>query len=165
MNSYILIWMPGSGKTTLGKMLAQDLWMKFIDFDDDVIEPQTGKSVAENLSHLWEKAFLELEESLTLNLDIKNSVFSCSWSLPLCKKAMSHLSSFGKIIYLKPPLEEIQARSPNMKTDRIIGYQTKTFEEIIIERNQHYQDNADIVFEYVWSDMKLLISELKKLII
>ena len=34
----ILIGMPGSGKTTIGRALAQDKKMDFLDFDDHVLE-------------------------------------------------------------------------------------------------------------------------------
>ena len=49
-----LIGLPGSGKTTLGKLLANKLWKTFVDFDDDIIEKQCGKSVAAILNEVGE---------------------------------------------------------------------------------------------------------------
>jgi len=102
--------MPGSGKTTFGKMLSEEFKMNFLDFDDDVIEKQEEQSVEELLSELGDTNFLKLEENLALELDFENTILSASGSLPLSPRAMSHLSTLGKIIYIKAPIDEIESR-------------------------------------------------------
>lgn len=40
---------PGSGKTTTGRILAQQMGLPYIDVDDDHLEPYWGKSVSEKV--------------------------------------------------------------------------------------------------------------------
>ena len=52
---------PGSGKTSLGKRLAQRLNYFWIDVDDHVLEPEWKCSVADKLVELGDKSFLEVK--------------------------------------------------------------------------------------------------------
>lgn len=160
--NYILIGMPGSGKTTLGKRLAQEMKMKFLDFDDDIIEKGEQQSVEELLRELWEKAFLELEENLALEIELKNTVLSTSGSLPLSSRAMLHLSQFGDIVYIKAPIEEIEARIDSMRIERIVGFPERTLEELLIERERFYDEIAEVIFEYEGNDMEQIYQDFKK---
>jgi shikimate kinase len=78
VKNIILIGMPGSGKTSIGRLLSRKLGMEVIDFDDDVIEVEMKDSCANVLSELGEEKFLEMEEKLALNLKINNKILSCS---------------------------------------------------------------------------------------
>lgn len=46
MKNLVLIGMPGSGKTSIGRLLAQKLNMKFVDMDE-YIQDMENKSIAE----------------------------------------------------------------------------------------------------------------------
>ncbi len=160
-NNITLIWLPWSGKTTLWKILAKNRWMDFIDFDDDVIEVQTAKSVSEILEELWESWFKKLEEQLGKGLRFENTVFATSWSLPYSEVVMKHLSDISTRVYLKVPQDEILERAKNMKVDRIIGMGTMTLAEIFQARSDLYTQYADIVFEYSGSDIKKIAQDLE----
>ena len=60
----VLVGAPGSGKSTVGALLAERLGMEFVDVDA-VIEERTGKSVAEIFADDGEPAFRKLEEETT----------------------------------------------------------------------------------------------------
>ncbi|NLY70851.1 MAG: AAA family ATPase, partial [Clostridiales bacterium] len=60
MKNIVLIGLPGSGKTTLGKELANKLTLKFIDVDS-VIESMSGKKIEDIFNSVGEKWFRELE--------------------------------------------------------------------------------------------------------
>ena len=66
-NNIILIGMPGSGKTTTGKLLAQKLGFDFLDMDD-VIEKNEGKKISEIFKLKGEEYFRNLETSLLESL-------------------------------------------------------------------------------------------------
>lgn len=59
-NLFFLIGMPGSGKSTIGKRLANRLKMNFVDLDT-VIEINTGEAIEIIFEHKGEEYFRELE--------------------------------------------------------------------------------------------------------
>ncbi|MCR9083842.1 MAG: AAA family ATPase, partial [Cyclobacteriaceae bacterium] len=56
----VLIGLPGSGKSTFGKVLAKELRVGFLDLDR-LIEQQSGKTIPMIFSEKGEGAFRELE--------------------------------------------------------------------------------------------------------
>jgi len=154
--------MPGSGKSTLWRLLSNKIWFSFLDFDDDIIEPSQWKTVweiAENSS--WDD-FLKLEEDLCLALSFSQTVFASSWSLPYSPKSVRHLKSLWTIVYLKVDVMEIQSRISHMKTDRIIGMKDNNLSNLLKEREKLYSESADIVFEYSWEDTDTIVCSLIK---
>jgi len=140
--------MPWSWKTTIGKKLAKVTWMNFLDFDDDIIEKQMWKSVAEVLSELWEENFLDLEEKLALDIKhLENTILSTSGSVPLRPKAMNHLRTIWKSIYIDIPVENIKKRLERMKVDRIVGMENMTMDEILEYRDWFYKKSFDYSFQ------------------
>ncbi len=61
--SIVLVGLPGSGKSTLGQLLAQQLGLPFIDLDA-VIETEAGSSIAQLFAQKGEPYFRELESAL-----------------------------------------------------------------------------------------------------
>jgi shikimate kinase len=62
--SVVLVGAPGSGKSTVGAMLARRLGLPFRDVDAVVVE-QAGRSIAEIFAEDGEAAFRALEEQIT----------------------------------------------------------------------------------------------------
>ena len=65
--SIVLVGAPGSGKSTVGRLLAERLGLPFVDVDA-VIEQCTGRSITEIFADDGEPAFRALEEQTTLEL-------------------------------------------------------------------------------------------------
>lgn len=63
----VLVGAPGSGKSTVGKLLAAQLGREFVDVDS-VIEERAGKPIAEIFVDDGEPAFREAEEATTIEL-------------------------------------------------------------------------------------------------
>lgn len=63
----VLVGLPGSGKTTVGRLLAELLGAPFMDLDVE-IERREGKTVSEIFRDLGEPAFRERERALTREL-------------------------------------------------------------------------------------------------
>lgn len=57
----VLIGYRGSGKSTVGKRLANELWKKFVDTDAEVCKRFDGMSIAEIWAEHGEPAFREAE--------------------------------------------------------------------------------------------------------
>src|SRR5947199_5265223 len=58
--SIVLIGYRGSGKTSIGKKLADRLWQPFVDTDDLIVK-KAGKSIKEIFEQQGEPAFREME--------------------------------------------------------------------------------------------------------
>jgi shikimate kinase len=63
----VLVGAPGSGKSTVGALLAERLGVPFVDVDA-VIEQRTGRSIAAIFADDGEPAFRALEEQVTAEL-------------------------------------------------------------------------------------------------
>ncbi len=142
MKGITLIGMPGSGKSTIGRKLTERLNFKFIDLDD-LIKDKSGRSHAEILEKDGRDALVNLENQLTLELDLKKTVFSPGGSIVYSPEAMEKLRMGTTIIYLVLPLEEIKKRlHGKIETRGIVGLKEKGLEALFAERIPLYQKFA-----------------------
>ncbi len=150
--SIALIGMPGSGKTTIGKILAEKLGYDFIDIDALLIEQQ-GKQLSELISAVGEERFIELEAEVVMSLQpSKPSIISPGGSVVYAPNAMEHLAQVATIFYLQTPLNEIESRIGNSATRGIIGSDSKSFEELFSEREVLYKKYATHAVDNSGSD-------------
>ena len=113
-NNIILIGMPGSGKSTLGVLLAKAIGYSFVD-TDLIISRRAGKPLQKILDNDGLDSFLELEEAVGSELDCDRTVVATGGSMVLSEKAMEHLRSLGTVVYIDVPFEEISRRVKNIR--------------------------------------------------
>ncbi len=91
----------GAGKTTLGKALAKDLGVSFIDLDQ-YIESRFMKSVTQIFASRGEQGFRELESRLLREVgEFDDVIVSCGGSTPLIGDNMEYMLQHGQTVYLK----------------------------------------------------------------
>ena len=91
----------GSGKSTIGKMLADLLKLNFIDIDKK-IENFMGLSIAQIFEEFGEQRFREMEESYFIEKSqLPNLIISTGGGIILSHKNRKILKSASKSIYLK----------------------------------------------------------------
>ena len=91
----------GAGKTTLGKALAKDLGISFIDLDQ-YIENRYMKSVSQLFAIRGEQGFRELESRMLREAgEFDDVIVSCGGSTPLIGDNMDYMLAQGKTVYLK----------------------------------------------------------------
>jgi shikimate kinase len=153
----ILIGMSGVGKSRIGKLLAEKIGYSFIDIDK-VMEQAYNKRVQEIINSLGETKFLESEEKTVLSITKPhNTVFAPGGSVIYSDKAMKHLKSIGKIVFLNAPLEEIRRRTPDFSARGIVGLKGKTVEALFEERLPLYRKYADVTIDLQqYSDEKIV---------
>lgn len=106
----ILTGFMGTGKSTLGRLLAQRLGYRFIDTDSE-IEARIGHSIARLFSERGEASFRQLEEELVAELAEQSGlVISTGGGLVLNPRNVTALRKNGQIICLTATPEEILAR-------------------------------------------------------
>lgn len=100
-NNLILCGFMGSGKSTVGRLLARRLNRPFIDLDE-FIEQQTGQTVTEIFNTRGEDAFRALEREAARSLCSQSGlVLSCGGGTVLNPQTAALLKQSGTVIYLK----------------------------------------------------------------
>lgn len=115
MQRIILLGFMGSGKTTIGKQLAEVLDFPFLD-TDELIASKSGLSVNEFFSIHGEQAFREEEKHIIESLSSHPGfVLAVGGGLPAIPGMMQRLNELGTTIYLNVSHEELLRR---LKMDR-----------------------------------------------
>ena len=89
MENIILIGMPGSGKSTVGVLLAKSLGYGFVDVDL-LIQQREGALLQEILDERGVDAFLDAEEKAVLSLDCDRCVIAPGGSA-VCREGAAQI--------------------------------------------------------------------------
>ena len=116
MKNIYLVGFMGTGKTFVGKILAQKLNKKFIEMDE-VIEEKAGKKIADIFKDQGEPYFRGLERALLKKLAGQNDlVISCGGGVVCRKENILLMKKSGTIINLYSSPEKIYQRTKNDKS-------------------------------------------------
>ena len=138
-----LIGMSGAGKSLVGKELAKKIKFDFIDIDK-LIEKKSNLELQRIIEKLGKQRFLKLEERTVLDIDYTdNLVISSGGSVVYSQKAMKHLKTISKIVFLDASLEDIKKRIPDFSKRGIVGLEDG-LEKIFNERYELYKKYSDI---------------------
>lgn len=113
----ILTGMPGCGKSTLGRMLADMIGKTFVDMDAYIVEHE-GASIPEIFEKHGEEYFRSLETlaAETLGKE-RGQIIATGGGAVLRPENMKALSQNGRIVFLKRPLEELATEGRPLSTD------------------------------------------------
>ena len=142
MSNLVLIGMPGSGKSTVGVLLAKALGYSFEDVDL-IISRRTGKPLQKILDEDGLDSFLELEQAVGSTLSAERTVIATGGSMVLSESAMAHLKGMGKVVYIDVPFDEIERRVTNITTRGIAFRKDETLGEVYKNRVPLYERYAD----------------------
>lgn len=117
MANIVLIGYRATGKTTVAKILAEQLGRKAVDADV-VIEQRAGKSIAEIFADDGEPAFRDLESAVVADLMQQNGfVVSLGGGAPMREENRIAMRSGGTVFWLTASAETIvQRMSADVKT-------------------------------------------------
>ena len=146
MKNIVLIGMPGTGKSTVGKALADRLGYDFVDADDLIVQT-TGKTLPEILRQDGLEAFYEIENKVGTDLNRTHTVIATGGSAVLNPRGLKRLRELGKIVYLRHPYEEIARRIPNLATRGITLAPGQTLKDLYDYRTPIYEQAADITVD------------------
>ena len=142
-----LVGMMGTGKSTIGKILATRLRMDFIDSDQS-IEKSSGLSVTEIFAKHGEETFRNLEQEFVDNgHPIENQIVACGGGLCIPAGMMELLKSKGKVICLWASSETLLERTGADQARPLLQVSDplEQIEKLITERGNRYREADHII--------------------
>lgn len=164
---FILVGFMGCGKSTIGKLLAQQLELPFID-SDALIEAEQHLSVSEIFAAKGEATFRELEQQFCSKLnEFPASVIAVGGGLPCYFDNLEVLKANGTVIYINASLQTIAKRLKQEREHRpLIQHLTDNelfpyVEEKLTERKEFYK-KADVIMPNELDKPEKVIEKLLK---
>ncbi len=146
MNNITLIGMPGSGKSTVGVLLAKTLGFDFLD-TDLLIQMREGALLQEVLNAHGTEAFLDLEADAICSVECQRTVIAPGGSVICRARGIEHLKNLGRVIYLRIPCEVLEERIHNMGSRGIAFQPGETLRDIYEYRTPLYETYADVIVD------------------
>jgi shikimate kinase len=138
--------MPGSGKSTVGVVLAKVLGYHFIDADL-LIQEQENRLLSEIIGIAGPEGFNQIENEVNSTIEADKAVIATGGSVVYGKEAMAHLSEIGTVIYLRIPLVELENRLGDLVERGISMREGQTLMDLYEERTPLYEKYADLIVD------------------
>lgn len=146
----VLTGLRGSGKTTIGKLIAEKLKWKFIDLDEEIEKSEKTKikDIVENKG--WEY-FRDLEKKVTKKISGNNKlVIATGGGTIIDPENEKHLKKNSKLVYLYVKPEICAQRilnDPNRPPLTNKQTITEEIKELYKQRHKRYKESADFIFK------------------
>lgn len=131
--SLALVGLRGSGKTSLGTLLAKKLDFAFFD-TDEVFKDKEKRSIAAFVAQNGWEAFRQREEEILSEMPQSQAVISCGGGIVLREKNRIYLKQSFFTVFLDVPVEElVQRLNKDLKKDQRPAFTDKSLAEEMSE--------------------------------
>lgn len=165
MNHIVIIGFMGSGKTRVGKRLAQEYGLPFIDVDR-VVTKKMNLTISEIFQRFGEPYYRALETLVIKELtnDKERKVISLGSGLPIQEQNQKYLKDLGTIIYLKGSLETLKKRLEAGSSNPLLEGDDREdkIKKLLKQRDPVYAKYADIEVITGVKPFEALIEEIKE---
>ena len=135
----VLTGMPGSGKSTLGKLLAQQLTRPLVDIDEEIV-CRAGMPITEIFRARGEGAFRELESAIIREVSLTGGkIIATGGGAVLRRENVDNLKMNGVCVFLDRPLEELLPSA-----ERPLADEAGKLRELYARRYPLYTAAADV---------------------
>ena len=142
----VFVGMPGSGKSTVGVLIAKKLGLGFID-TDLLIQQETGRTLQDIVDEDGYVALRKVEEQVLLHLNVQQHVISTGGSAVYSDAAMKHLKAGGIVVYLDISLDTVCTRIGDYSLRGISKRPEQSLLELYEERSALYSRYADLTIQ------------------
>lgn len=144
LKNVVLIGMPGSGKSTVGVLLAKAAALAFVD-TDLLIQAYAGASLQSIVDSDGYEALRHVEEQVLCSLNVTGHVISTGGSAVYSERAMRHLKRNSVVVFLDISLATVRQRIGDFSLRGISKRPEQTLEELFAERRMLYTRYANLV--------------------
>jgi shikimate kinase len=144
-----LIGPTGSGKTAVGRQLARDTGLKFVDSDHE-IERRTGVEIAYIFEKEGEAGFRERETEVLRTLsELGGSIVATGGGAVLAPENRDLLRASGIVVYLQTSVEEQLKRTSRSRKRPLLNRANprQVLEDMASQRRPLYEEIADIALD------------------
>ena len=143
----MLIGPPGSGKSTVGKALASEMKLNFID-TDSAIELKAGRKISEIFLDEGEAGFRKIERQIVLeSLEVDSAVIALGGGSVLDKDVQSRLKVEPSVIYLEVSISNAAPRVGfNTERPLLLANPRQQWLKLFEERKAIYESLGRIKF-------------------
>ncbi|MBK7063001.1 MAG: shikimate kinase [Rubrivivax sp.] len=152
--------MPGCGKSTVGRQLARQLGLNFID-SDGVIEQQLGMPIRDWFAQQGEEAFRDVEQAVIDDLSQgENAVLATGGGAVLRPSNRNALHSRCHVFYLRTSPDDLYRRLRHDTQRPLLQVQDplKKLRELYRDRDPLYRRTAHFVIEAARPSVQALTS-------
>ena len=143
----VLIGLMGSGKTTVGKIIARKLCWEFVDTDSLIVEQAGGRSIPDLFAEEGEAGFRKREsDALRGLLGRRNSVIATGGGIITTARNLPLLRHLGYLVWLEAPVT-LLARRTSFNQDRPLLQDTDPtarLQSLLTVRGPIYKELADL---------------------
>ena len=147
MNHIVIIGFMGSGKTRVGKRLAKDFDIPFVDIDR-VVTKKMNLSSKEIFDRFGEPFYRALETTAVKALieDPEQKVISLGSGLPMQEQNEKYIKKLGTVVYLKGSYETLKKRLEHSSSNPLIEGADKAdkIKKLLKQRDPVYAKFADV---------------------
>ena len=161
----ILVGLPGAGKSTVGRAVAEKLGRTFLDFDVE-LERREGKSISQIFGEKGEAYFRQMERTLTEELrELGGMVLSPGGGWVTDPAVVALLRPPGKMIYLKVRPESALKRLGPERATRPLLMRPDPLRELkqLLEQRKQSYEAADFVVDTELLDLQRVIRKVTEL--
>jgi shikimate kinase len=165
MKNIYLMGFMGTGKTTVGKMLAERLNRPFIDMDEE-IEKRENKTISDIFDENGEQYFRELETVLLLELSQKGGmVIATGGGSIVTRGNLEIVRQNGILFALMASPEEILKRTTGNNDRPLLNVSDEfdTIKQLLFERAPFYA-KADYIIETTETTPEEVVKEIEGII-
>ncbi|TFW29848.1 bifunctional shikimate kinase/3-dehydroquinate synthase AroKB [Duganella callida] len=149
MQNVFLVGLMGAGKTTIGRLLARKLGLRFVDSDHE-IEARTGASIPWIFEIEGEASFRRREADMIRELTAQpDIVLATGGGAILNPDNRAFLKERGTVVYLRATVNSILQRTAHDKNRPLLqtADPRKKLEELMAVRDPLYTEIADLVID------------------
>lgn len=151
--------MPGSGKSTLGVMLAKALARPFTD-TDILLQHKIGTSLQDFVDKYGYQRLRDEEQNILLSTDFEQHVVATGGSAVYSDTSMAQLRTHGVTVFLDVGLPELNKRLNNFTRRGIACPANTSIDALFRERLPLYRAFADITIQCGGKSKLQLVDEM-----
>ncbi len=109
-SNYVFIGMPGTGKSTVGKLFSEKMGLKFVDTDDEIIK-RTNEHPRDIINQKGEDVFRQIEAQVVADFAKENGyVIATGGGSVLLEKNRKAILQNGVVVLLDRPIEDLNVQ-------------------------------------------------------